>query len=403
MRKPILIIVALIIVLLLIFLWVYLLFFRTANPEPVGETGFPEIPTTFPDSGGIATTTPENVTDTATPLVDVTDGKRLRQLTTRPVAGFVELFTTSSTTPVIRYAEAGTGIVFDIDMSTGLERTVTDYVQTQNHLVVFSPSGNQSLLQTSFGRSTITTLGRGISATSTAKYQNLPRGMEEPRFINENSILFLERTNNTTTAKKYQVDTGATLTLFSIPFREVTVAWGSTEAGPHFAYPKPSARLEGFGLEITNGKTTRLPIDGFGFTMIPGGNYILYSERDGESYRGYIYDRTTETTNPLPVISLPEKCAYSGISETFTCGHEFISFDERYPDEWYKGNTRFSDAIWNIQPGGNSAFSVVDLQTESGRQIDVTNLVLGLNESFYYFFNKIDRTLWLYQVDEPDA
>ena len=403
MRKPLLIIFALVIVLLLIFLWVYLLFFRTAGPAPIDNAPFPEVPATFPDGGVAPDNSTTEVTDTETPLININDGKRLHQLTTRPVSGFTEVFTTSSTTPTVRYAEAGTGIIFDIDINTGLESTVTTFVQPQNHLATFSPQGNHAVLQTGFGKNTRSTLGLDVTSTNTARYIDLPTGIEYPMFIDETTLIFIERTNESAVAQSYNIDTADTKTLFIIPFREAVVGWGTTLAGPHYAYPKPSARLEGFALEIINGNISRLPIDGFGFTMEAGIDHILYSKRDNETYRSFVYDKKTQAVEGLPIVVIPDKCDYGFERNIFTCGHEFISLDERYPDEWYTGQTKFNDLLWNIEQQALSAENLIDLSDESGRQIDTTGVTIGSGHTYVYFTNKLDGTLWSYEpVFEQD-
>jgi hypothetical protein len=61
---------------------------------------------------------------------------RLRQLTTRPVAGAI--FTPEG----IRYVERGTGHVYQIDLVSGGERMVSGTTLQRTIRAIFSPNGN---------------------------------------------------------------------------------------------------------------------------------------------------------------------------------------------------------------------------------------------------------------------
>ena len=118
MNKPIFIIIGALIILVLIFIWVYLLFFGT--PKTVTEV--------FTDFGGSSETVIDqnNNIDLATTsdnTVINTERKKLRQLTTKQVAGFSEIDEPiTASLPSLYYVEMGTGHVYSIQLETGEEK-----------------------------------------------------------------------------------------------------------------------------------------------------------------------------------------------------------------------------------------------------------------------------------------
>jgi hypothetical protein len=77
---------------------------------------------------------------------------RLRQLTTRPVAGAV--FTTAG----IRYVERGTGHVYEIDLASGEERIVSGTTLQRTIRAVFSPDGTHVALTSESDQSLVTAM-----------------------------------------------------------------------------------------------------------------------------------------------------------------------------------------------------------------------------------------------------
>ena len=110
MKNPLLITIGLVLIVLVLGVWLYLLFFGT--PDTADEV--------FSDLGFDIASQPVNVVAPEIPaasdtFVD-TAGEKLRQITTRPVAGFVSFF--SSSTDLVRYAERGTGHIYELNIST---------------------------------------------------------------------------------------------------------------------------------------------------------------------------------------------------------------------------------------------------------------------------------------------
>ena len=118
MKQQIFIIAGALIVLFLILVWAYLLFFGT--PQTADDV-FAELGL----SGSEDTTyIPPVIVEEELPAA-VEAQRKLRQLTTKPVAGFREISLSTSTPAKVMYVEKGTGHVFTINPSTGEEVRVS--------------------------------------------------------------------------------------------------------------------------------------------------------------------------------------------------------------------------------------------------------------------------------------
>jgi hypothetical protein len=65
-----------------------------------------------------------------------------------------------------------------------------------------------------------------------------------------------------------------------------------------------------------------------------------------------------------------------------------------YPDDWYKGKTAFTDALWVIDTTDMTGNIVYDFMAKNKADIDATNLTLDDSTEYLSFINKKDGTLW---------
>jgi hypothetical protein len=79
------------------------------------------------------------------------------------------------------------------------------------------------------------------------------------------------------------------------------------------------------------------------------------------------------------------------------CAQELTSFGVDMPDNWYKGVTRFSDSLWEMDLTTLSSTELVDIEAQSGRTIDVISLTSNLIDTNLYFQSNRDQTLWMYE------
>lgn len=390
MKKTYLIIAGSIILVLLLAVWGYLFFFGT--PESMDDV--------FSDFGFTPADEPIDTTElpVAEPTVDVTDENdtdpsRLTQLTTREVAGYY------SNQEMVRYVELGTGHIYEIDLSNGEEKQISKTTIPQAHSAHFSPDGTLVVLQSRYHAEEETILGR-ISSTSpsleTTSLSSLIGGVIENVTINSSGeLLYTQKTNTGLRGSSLNLYNLNQRVLFSAPFQSAMVHWGEDDR--HYLQTKPASNLTGYVYEAA-GTLSPLPLIGEGLLLARVGDTIMYSLVEDDQYHTYTLNNNMRDSLPLPFIALPEKCdTDAAIAGLIICaGTINVGESISYLDDWYKGEIRHNDDIlfYNVTEG--SAGSLLSLEKESGREIDVINLTFDGTSSRIFFTNKLDNTLWSY-------
>lgn len=392
MKRSTFVIIGFGIIVFLFGLWVYSLLYGT--PKEVGEL-FPD----FDFYGGEVNPVPiqpDNI-PTEEVIIDVTAAK-LRQLTTRPVIGFSEQFSTTSEPRIIIYAEAGTGHIYSIDLTTGEELRISNITVPAATEAVFNPRGDFAAIRsgyTSQNNVVLIDLRNAESASS----KNLSYKVDDFSFETSGNFIFTEETSAGTIGKKLALDSDSVTTIFTVPFLSTNIVWSERGNTPTYVYPKASARLLGYLYEIKNSSIYRIPVDGSGLTAEAGRDYVIYSKLVDIEQKSFIYNLATNETVSSPIITTPEKCTFSvNAASIIYCGYEITEYSYTFPDEWYKGVRTFNDSIWKINLNSQSATQLINPLGATGRQIDITDMTAGAEDSVLYFINKNDSTLWVYEL-----
>lgn len=422
-RPKVLMIIGGALVLLLLAIWIYLLFFRTG---PAGEDRFADIDFanlgglgegTDPDARPSAGNTPNggagadsassNVagsgsgteTEPEQPRVALTD-EPLQQLTTGPVVGFREITRSTSTAPTLLYMEAGTGHIYAIDMQTGALTRRSNTTIPNIQAAQFSADGTYVAGIIGDTREHLAFTARLDGTEQKLELTYLDDGVLEYAVPGTTELLYTTRSREGTTAKARDLATGDTRDLFFTPIRSLAIAWGESGGDTHYFHPRPSRRLEGFVAAVDGGTIRRLPIDGFGLTAVPTESGILYSYQTNEGVYGSRFLPAGESeSRSTGGFALPQKCIpSSGEPDLVWCALELDEFKRKLPDDWYSGELVFTDTLYAIDTTRGSARRLFNLSDESGRTIDAVDLTANEAETALYFRNKLDNTLWYYDL-----
>ncbi len=390
MKKQVLIIVSVVIVLILILVWTYLLFFGT--PKSVDS-----IFTEFGKQGSEDTSLivpPENKVVESSVVNN--EKAKLRQLTLKPVAGFREIINESSSQSILYYVEAGTGHIYSIDLNSGEEIRISGTTIPQAYEAAISAKGDFiAITSVSNAKDKLLVLG-SISTSSNSFTEKFSEIVQDFSFGNSDELLYSVSETQGLSAYSYNLKTGVRKNIFSLPFHEATIQWGTKASGTHYAFPNTSYALEGFLYEINNGKLNRLPLDGFGFSALANKEMVLFTAITNEKPTSFVYDRKTGVKKILNTVVIPEKCSLSETGVVFYCAHEPVTVPYQFPDEWYMGVLSFKDSLWEMNATEFTSTKLVDTLTESGRELDGINLSIGTSTKDLYFINKNDNTLWTY-------
>lgn len=321
----------------------------------------------------------------------------LRQLTLKRVIGEVEAeISTSTVTHVVYYAEAGTGHIYSLDINTGTETRLSNItIATANRALITATGTFAAIASSESGEGsnlTIVTLPKNqVTLTSGVLAEKV-----KDFSLSENGVLrYTTVAGETLTARKYDANTKVTSTLFTLPFKDATVRFVGDGA---FVYPKPAPSLEGYVYEVSGGVLNRLPISGYALNAIADANSILYSATNKGSYTSGVYNITNRKTVPVSFGVISEKCVFVPKREDYFCGID-ASTNSDALFKWYKGATMSTDDLWLIDAASGETTLLVSPQEAAGRAVDVIKPVVSPDGDRYYFINKLDNTLWVFDTD----
>jgi hypothetical protein len=392
MNKKFFIIGGLAVILLLLGVWAYLLVYGAptstddvfANLGTGGEVSREEVAVPLP-------------VIEEKPVVNIAAG-RLRQLTTGPVAGFKEVSISTSTPNLLHYVEMGTGHVYTINTQSGESTRISATTFPQTVVAEISNDGRYyAFLGASATKVAPLTIGSIATATVsiTKSYEGTASAVA---FNDAGSLYIMSREGDVSSAVTYTVESNSSAPLFTLPFLEATVQWNKERGGAHLVYPKPAATLEGQLYRVTGTSFTRLPIQGLGLTAIQSGDVTLYTVVENRRLISYFYHSQLNLSDPLNSPVLTEKCVSLSNEGSFICAQDRSQTNLRSQDTWYTGEVTFSDTVWLLDGNTLTGELLFDGLEESGRQLDMIELTLNPTGEVLYFINKLDNTLWMYEL-----
>jgi hypothetical protein len=393
MKRPLFIIIGAIIVLILLVVWLYVLFF--SDPRPNNDT-FADL--NFPNQE--ADIQPATDPEEQSSIVNVGGAQQLRQLTTSPVIGYQEVWTSTTSDPMVYYVEAGTGYIRSINLTSGEEVQLSGTTVANAVDAAITPNGRYILMQSGTGRNATFIVGEISTSSNSIITQELPARITDFVSTSDNTFLLAARNDSGLLVDEHFPADGSDQFLFEIPFQEAAIAWGKRADSPHVVYPKASHQLQGYLYRAEGGTLTRLPADGYGLSATINESYVLYSKQDQDvdRYRSYkITSNLSPTPQNAPIAVIPEKCAPLAFYEpAFVCAATPTEYDETTPDSWYQGTARYADSLWQVDLLSNNASQLVNITNKTGREVDVYNIKNNGDDARFYFTNRLDRTLWVY-------
>ncbi len=391
MSQRTLLLIAILILLCLLAAWLYLFLFGAPNSR---EEVFNNLNLGGDEDTGIVIEPPV-VDSAATTTLNVRP--RLRQLTTRPVIGFIDL--PLETTPLVRFVEAGTGHVYDVDTETGQEERVSNFTIAEAAKASLNPTGVHVAVKASNDRR-VGELSIGTINSDEPTWFPLKKNVIDFGFLTSGELLYTERSENGIIVTAYDVATGTSRNLYTVPFFEAIHVWGTSSEATHFVYNRPSHALESYLYQFEKERMSRINAAGYGFFVLPYQDVLaITNRRDGVPFSA-VYSRDKKQYNESPLVLLPEKCSRSEqFLEKLWCGAQIdATMPFEFPDTWYRGDTSFDDDLYVVSLFDGAASVLIDIKETSGREIDVINMRAGHNERALYFVNRNDGTLWMYEL-----
>ncbi|MBI3442569.1 MAG: PD40 domain-containing protein [Candidatus Sungbacteria bacterium] len=190
-------------------------------------------------------------------------------------------------------------------------------------------------------------------------------------------------------------------TVLSNQLRDASIAWITPDKISFTT--APSGRAEGFVFVYSrvSGSLTQVLGPRFGLTArwSPDGSKILasFTNRTGNDLRLALLDPTGKELQRLPLVTLPDKCAWSADGKDIYCAVPRIapSPDTTWPDDYLAGELALSDRIVEINPVTGDISPILDEGT-----LSISNLFTTKDKSILFFVNRTDGTLWRYKLKE---
>jgi hypothetical protein len=187
-------------------------------------------------------------------------------------------------------------------------------------------------------------------------------------------------------------------TLFATVLSSIRLAFLGTN---YLVTTKGSAKADGYAFTVDSGSGTLTralgPLQGLSTLPSPSGQYVLYSYLDRGKLGLAVLNITTHVATRLPLVTLPEKCVWTGDSVSLYCGVP-TTLTGTLPDDWYQGAVSFSDRLWKIDISGRVASLIIDPKAAGKVDIDMVGLALDRTNDVLVFTNKQDETLYAYDL-----
>jgi hypothetical protein len=399
MIKKVLIGIGTLIILALLGLWSYLLFFGT--PQTVNEV--------FVDLGLQATSPerPEFVAPNA-PLGEkeilALGVEDLSQLTTRLVAGYIHL--SNNQTDILRYAERGTGHVYDINFKTNTETRVLGNTIAKTSRAYFSPDGDLMVIAAEADNEELISLvtipnNTNENSINTALKPNL----KNITVLSSTTINYTEVEDNKTVGYSFNRFTGVFNEIWRIPLTDIEVIW---ENGITYVLTKPAPFLKGALYQISSEGLIPVTAQQYNYTAVvkPGSNNKIETYFDVETNNLTSQIKFVNNEFTSPIIALPEKCTFSPVDQNkIWCGSTAPGENNHrtFIRDWYMGLANSNDYLWEIDVNTKQATVMVNFITRMGYVVDVIEPTFSKNGNKLFFINKINDSLWLYKIPNTSS
>lgn len=345
-------------------------------------------------------------TKTATTSLDTAKRELpiLRQISNEPVAGGIAF--KQSDLLMIRYVDRGTGHIHETT-DQSLEKTQISNATIPKVIEsVWSPSGQSVIMRyIKDGTDNIISLSANIvNATTSQDISKILKTVFLPSNISQlamnpfgDKIFYLINDGGESVGIISKIDGTQKKEVFKSPIKEWLALW--TNADTITLATKPSAIAPGY-LFFLNGKTgveSKILGATNGLTALTSSSTknILYSESSDDSIKLSQFNSKTGLAKTLSFKTLPEKCVWSRNDDSVAyCAVPNVFPNGEYPDSWYQGLVSFTDSVWKFDTKTNSSELIFNIQRETGKEIDMTNLFLSDNDEYLFFINKKDLTFW---------
>lgn len=361
--------------------------------------------------------------DTTTPIPTQSTNNGLKKISNRHVVAAAVVETSTSVpstdggpdeimlTKAVRYIERSTGNVFEMPLAGGEEKRISSTRIPEIYEGAFADKGQSVIFRyVKEDNATIETFtgklsNQDIEGSDDIKGAFLPEGITSLAVSPDTSKVFYLTNFGAGAIGTTSLITGdKKVDVWKHSFTEWLTQWPSSKTIT--VTTKPSTGVAGFmyALNSTTGLYTKVlgNVPGLTTLMSPDEKHVLYSSSSGTGLTLNLMNSASQTTNQIPLPTLPEKCVWSKGSASVYCAIPEQLPVANYPDAWYKGLVSFHDQIVTITLDGKVT-PLGSLAAFGGGSIDAINLSLDDDEQTLFFINKNDSILWSLAVNSSSV
>jgi hypothetical protein len=295
----------------------------------------------------------------------------------------------------LRYAEQGTGHLYEIDLNAGTERQITLTTKAQTTDAVFSPDASTVVLTSYEDGQRAVSLGFIDEQKQELVVTKLPAQAENIAFKDNETLFFSVSDEAGTTGYSRTLDTGVQTQLFSTELSDIQVQWRSKDA---LIAARPSAAMQGALYAASGSTLTPLSEPQNGLTFVHNKNATVITYLTDDVFFSHALD-DDGTLVDQAIAMIPEKCTFDTQTQgKVWCGAPLQLQNNEYLENWYKGTSVSEDYIWSTILSDEQSIVRGDLFKLSGRKVDVTDLHMNTQGDLLLFKNKTDQSLWLYKI-----
>lgn len=394
------------------------IFLFTYKPQgETTETDSVDIDNFFPSGEGEASTeggaVGESGTDSNT--LPTSQIPRLQQISKNPTSGAGIVRLTGG--DVVRFIDKATGHIFETSLEKVSLAKISNTTIPKIYESVWTENGSGVIIRyLKEDKVTIESFYAKLkSATSTNTEDGVNPQTLEGSFLPQNiqtlavspqqtKIFFLTETVGGSVGIETNPDGTKRNEIIKSPLKEFIVSWPSSNT----LALTTKASFEERGILYLLNRTTlslekSLAATALTTLVAPDAVRVLYTENIGGLTQTAIFDSKTKRTASFPLQTLPEKCVWSRTEKDVVyCAVPKESLFGNLPDTWYQGKVSFSDEMWKVDLESGVTTLLTNPTTEARQDIDMTNLVLSVNEDYIVFTNKKDDSLWRVRINSAE-
>lgn len=303
------------------------------------------------------------------------------------------LSTQFETVPAIRYVERATGHIYQRHLDTKKVTKVSNSTIPGVYDVLVDKLANTFIYRyLSSDNKTITSF---LATLGNEKGEFLPSNIIELALSpDKTKAFYLVKNSNGVVGFTLFFEENKKSQVFTSSFSEWQAQWVTNNK--IFLTTRPSWSLDGslFSLDITSGTLTKIFGGTSGLTTLANkdGSLVLFGSSLQAGPKLWLLNTKDHTTKDLNSYGLPEKCVWGYDNVSIYCAVPNVVVGEQYPDYWYQGLTSFEDYFVKIDTETAQRSTLANSKNEI--PVDATRLFLDNKESYLFFINKKDSTLW---------